>query len=53
MPLDVDARRGALERDIGAALGLAASMPRYGVSEMVDENMANAARVHAIERGKT
>ena len=27
-------------------------MAGYGVIEMVDENMANAARVHAIERGK-
>ena len=26
--------------------------PRYGVYEVVDENMANAARVHAIERGE-
>ena len=26
--------------------------PAVGIVEMVDENMANAARVHAIERGK-
>ena len=28
-------------------------MAALGVIEMVDENMANAARVHAIESGKT
>ncbi|HTE80962.1 MAG TPA: hydantoinase/oxoprolinase family protein, partial [Reyranella sp.] len=51
--LDIDAAKSALERDIGERLGLAAIHSAYGVSEMVDENMANAARVHAIERGKT
>ena len=42
----------ALERDVGGRLGLAGQWPAVGVVEMVDENMANAARVHAIERGK-
>ena len=51
--LDIDAARAALERDVGRTLGLAAIHSAYGVSEMVDENMANAARVHAIERGKS
>ena len=40
-------------REVGAKLGLAAEMAALGVVEMVDENMANAARVHAIESGKT
>ena len=53
MTLDVAAARAALESDVGARLGLNAVHSAYGVSEMVDENMANAARVHAIERGKT
>ena len=35
-----------------ASLGLAAAMAALGVVEMVDENMANAAHVHAIESGK-
>ena len=26
-------------------------MAAFGVSEVVEENMANAARVHAVERG--
>ncbi|MFI4999110.1 MAG: hydantoinase/oxoprolinase family protein [Reyranellales bacterium] len=53
LALDAAAARAALERDVGARLGLNATHSAYGVSEMVDENMANAARVHAIERGKT
>ena len=33
-------------------LALALELAALGVSEIVDENMANAARVHAIESGK-
>ena len=33
-------------------LGFAVELAALGVSEIVDENMANAARVHAIESGK-
>jgi N-methylhydantoinase A len=52
MTLDVaGAERAAAER-IGAALNLATEHAALGISEMVDENMANAARVHAIESGK-
>ncbi len=39
-------------RVIGDALNLADDLAAYAVSELVDENMANAARVHAIEWGK-
>nr|WP_282961811.1 hydantoinase/oxoprolinase family protein [Plastoroseomonas hellenica] len=42
----------ALGARVGEALGLAPEMAALGVIEMVDENMANAARVHAIESGK-
>ena len=42
----------ALARDVGGRLGLDGHWPAVGVVEMVDENMANASRVHAIERGK-
>jgi N-methylhydantoinase A len=41
----------ALDRRIGAPLDLAREQAAYGVAEIVDENMANAARVHAVERG--
>jgi N-methylhydantoinase A len=51
--LDVAAAHDALLADVGAKLALTAEMAALGVVEMVDENMANAARVHAIESGKT
>jgi N-methylhydantoinase A len=44
--------RAALARAVGEKLGLAPELAALGVVEMVDENMANAARVHAIESGK-
>ena len=52
MRLDREAAAVALQRDVGAALGVEAPHAALGVSEMVDENMSNAARVHAIESGK-
>ncbi|MGA9050021.1 MAG: hydantoinase/oxoprolinase family protein [Pseudolabrys sp.] len=52
MNLDVvSAKRVATER-IGSKLDLATEHAALGISEIVDENMANAARVHAIESGK-
>ena len=53
MRLHQDAADAALRAEIGGKLGLDAGMAALGVIEMVDENMANAARVHAIESGKT
>jgi N-methylhydantoinase A len=50
--LDTEASAHALANSIGALLGLADFWPAAGVAEIVEENMANAARVHAIERGK-
>ena len=41
----------ALARAVGAPLELTGALAAFGVSEVVEENMANAARVHAIERG--
>jgi N-methylhydantoinase A len=52
MALDRAAAESAIERDVAAPLDLALSLAAFGVSEIVDENMANAARVHAIESGK-
>jgi N-methylhydantoinase A len=37
---------------IGRPLGMDASWAAAGIGEIVEENMASAARVHAIERGK-
>jgi N-methylhydantoinase A len=53
MKLDRTAAEAAMDAHVGAALALPADMAALGVVEMVDENMANAARVHAIESGKT
>ena len=53
MALDAEAAHRALVVRVAAPLGLAPEMAALGVVEMVDENMANAARVHAIESGKT
>ncbi len=50
--LDSAAAASAVAAQIGAALELAVDHAALGISEMVDENMANAARVHAIESGK-
>lgn len=43
----------AIERTVGEPLGLEPRMAAYGITEMVDETMSNAARIHAVERGKT
>ena len=53
MQLDLLAAQDALAAKVGGPLGLDAAMAALAVIEMVDENMANAARVHAIESGKT
>ncbi|MEX2644142.1 MAG: hydantoinase/oxoprolinase family protein [Acetobacterales bacterium] len=42
----------ALKKHVGDPLGMTANEAAFGVCEIVDENMANAARVHAVERGK-
>jgi N-methylhydantoinase A len=42
----------AVAEGVGAALGLDQARAALGISEVVEENMANAARVHAVERGK-
>ncbi len=53
MALDTGAAERALHDAVGGPLGLEPGMAALGVVEIVDENMANAARVHAIESGKT
>ena len=46
------AAKSALASQIGTPLSLSAEMAAFGITEMVDETMANAARVHAVERGE-
>ncbi len=52
IPLDSDRAAAAVRNEPGAKLGLDETDAALGISEMVDENMANAARTHAIEWGK-
>ena len=42
----------AIERDVGRPLALPARDAAHAVSQIVDENMANAARIHAVEHGR-
>jgi N-methylhydantoinase A/oxoprolinase/acetone carboxylase beta subunit len=49
--LDAKLSGAALDLHVGKALELDTTMAAFGVSEVVEENMANAARVHAVERG--
>jgi N-methylhydantoinase A len=52
MALDLDAARAAVEREVAEPLGLSVEEAAWGIHAIVNENMANAARVHAVERGK-
>jgi N-methylhydantoinase A len=42
----------ALQKTLGDVLDMDAQTAAYGLCEVVDENMANAARVHAVENGQ-
>ncbi|MDE0066451.1 MAG: hydantoinase/oxoprolinase family protein, partial [Acidimicrobiaceae bacterium] len=42
----------ALADSVGGPLGLDAHTAAIGISEVVDENMTNAARMHAVEGGR-
>ena len=44
--------QAAIQRAVGDKLRLDAQAAAFGIVEVVDENMANAARVHAVENGK-
>ena len=50
--LDPDAATHALDDAVGAPLGMDPRDAAFGITEVVDENMANAARVHAVENGE-
>src|SRR5216683_1437728 len=52
MRLDVDAARSAIEERIGRPLGLDLTSAAWGIHRVVGENMAAAATIHGIERGK-
>ncbi|WP_341862759.1 hydantoinase/oxoprolinase family protein [Gymnodinialimonas sp. 57CJ19] len=50
--LDAAASSSVLSDVIAATLDMDATEAAFGVAEVVDENMANAARVHAVENGE-
>ncbi|MFO1151658.1 MAG: hydantoinase/oxoprolinase family protein [Alsobacter sp.] len=50
--LDAEASRRAIATHVGERLSLDTLSAAFGIAEVVDENMANAARVHAVEHGK-
>jgi N-methylhydantoinase A len=52
MRLDVEAARRAIEERVASALGLSLTEAAWGIHRVVNENMAAAARIHGIERGK-
>ncbi len=52
MRLDVEAARRAIEERVARPMGLELTEAAWGIHRVVNENMAGAARVHGIERGK-
>lgn len=50
--LDTAGSEAALREVIGKELDMDATTAAFGLAEVVDENMANAARVHAVENGE-
>jgi len=49
--LDTQASESALQKEIAGPLGMDIDTAAFGISEVVDENMAAAARAHAAEFG--
>jgi N-methylhydantoinase A len=52
MKLDRPASDKAMDKDLASKLETDIATAAYGLSEVVDENMSNAARMHAVENGK-
>lgn len=44
--------KDAIDQELGRPLNMETQTAAYGLVEVVDENMANAARVHAVENGE-
>jgi N-methylhydantoinase A len=53
MALDTGRAGQAVMGAVGTGLDLSVEQASHGIAEMVEENMANAARRHAAESGKT
>ena len=52
MRLDRGAAQRAVEEHVAGPLGLDVTQAAWGIHRVVNENMAAAARIHGIERGK-
>jgi len=52
MTLDLEASRDAVEQHIAKPLGMSVQQAAWGIHQIANENMANAARVHTLERGR-
>ncbi|KFZ79922.1 methylhydantoinase [Amycolatopsis sp. MJM2582] len=52
MTLDAEGAREAICSKIAGPLGVSVEEAAWGIHTSVNEDMANAARVHAVERGK-
>ncbi|HUZ00928.1 MAG TPA: hydantoinase/oxoprolinase family protein [Thermomicrobiaceae bacterium] len=52
MRLDVEAARAAVAERLAAPLGRDVAAVAWGVHDIVNENMASAARIHVAERGR-
>ncbi|MGX9417749.1 hydantoinase/oxoprolinase family protein [Vibrio sp. WJH972] len=52
IPLSVESAEQVMVDKVASAIDLDAQQSAFGVTEVVDENMANAARVHTVENGR-
>ncbi len=52
MSLDMERARSAIAEKIADPLNMSVEQAAWGIHQIANENMANAARVHALERGK-
>ena len=50
--IDLDAARHAIAQRIAEPSGLSIEEAAWGIHQIVNESMANAARIHTLERGK-
>ncbi|MEM6893110.1 MAG: hydantoinase/oxoprolinase family protein [Bacteroidota bacterium] len=51
MTLSVEAARNAIQESLAEPLGISIEEAAMGIHKIVNENMANAARVHVLEKG--
>ena len=52
IPLSADFADSAITKEIAKKLNIKSDEAAFGITEAVDENMANAARVHTVENGR-